>query len=227
METDKSEARRTRSISGIIAFAAFGVILLVAFSINILSANTNAPAKSVFEVNFGTANLASSGQTSEASKHIAANGAAKSSGEKTDLQNGEAEVSASNEIAGKFKSVKYSSTGEETQASTEVPGNTPFGKAGEELKTPEGKFTHSLLGRTIIKFPAVQNATNNEGKVVVDVVVDSEGKVTEATAGGRGTTTNSIKLKEQARKIAMETSFSKDQKREEQHGTIIIVFEFN
>ncbi len=84
-----------------------------------------------------------------------------------------------------------------------------------------------LKGRAIIKPPTLPKDTKEEGKVVVNIVVDENGNVTEAEPNGRGTTTTSALLKAKARQAAMATKFTVDGKIPEQRGTITIIFAFD
>ncbi len=90
-----------------------------------------------------------------------------------------------------------------------------------------GKIGVDLKGRAIIKPPKLPSDTKEEGKVVVEIVVDAEGNVTEANPNGRGTTTSSAILKAKAKQAAFATKFNVDGKFEEQKGTITIVFSFD
>lgn len=99
------------------------------------------------------------------------------------------------------------------------PGNGP-GFGG-------GKIGVDMKGRAIVKPPKLPSDTKEEGKVVVEITVDSEGNVIEANPNGRGTTTSSPLLKAKAKQAAMATKFNVDGKFEEQKGTITIIFSFN
>jgi outer membrane biosynthesis protein TonB len=90
-----------------------------------------------------------------------------------------------------------------------------------------GKVGVDLKGRAIVKPPKLPTDTKEEGKVVVEITVDSEGNVIEANPNGRGTTTSSPVLKAKARQAAFATKFNVDGKFEEQRGTITIVFSFD
>jgi TonB family protein len=90
-----------------------------------------------------------------------------------------------------------------------------------------GKIGIDLRGRTVVQPPKLPSDTREEGKVVVEITVNSEGKVTEAIPNGRGTTTSSPALKAKARQAALATKFNVDGKFEEQKGTITIIFSFN
>ncbi len=98
----------------------------------------------------------------------------------------------------------------------EGPGNGPGSKYGIDLK-----------GRAVVKPPKLPSDTKEEGKVVVEITVDSEGNVIEASPNGRGTTTSSALLKAKAKQAAMATKFNVEGKFEEQRGTITIIFSFN
>ena len=84
-----------------------------------------------------------------------------------------------------------------------------------------------LKGRAVVKPPKLPSDTKEEGKVVVEITVDSEGNVIEANPNGRGTTTSSALLKAKAKHAALATKFNIDGKFEEQQGTITIVFSFD
>ncbi len=90
-----------------------------------------------------------------------------------------------------------------------------------------GKIGISLAGRAVVKPPKLPTDTKEEGKVVVEITVDSEGNVIEANPNGRGTTTSSALLKAKAKQTALATKFNVDGKFEEQKGTITIVFAFD
>jgi hypothetical protein len=64
-----------------------------------------------------------------------------------------------------------------------------------------------------------------QGKIVVSIKVDREGKVTYASAGAKGTTISEINLRQQAENAARKTIFAPDADApEEQRGTITYVF---
>ena len=84
-----------------------------------------------------------------------------------------------------------------------------------------------LKGRAVVRRPKLPNDTKEEGKVVVEITVDTEGNVIEANPNGRGTTTSNAILKAKAKQAALATKFDVNGKFEEQHGTITIIFSFN
>lgn len=88
-------------------------------------------------------------------------------------------------------------------------------------------FKFDLKGSMVIKPPTLPKDTKEEGKVVVNIVVDEDGNVVEADPNGRGTTTSSALLKAKARQAAMATKFNVDGKVTERRGTITIIFAFD
>jgi outer membrane biosynthesis protein TonB len=105
----------------------------------------------------------------------------------------------------------------------EGPGSGP----GKGPGFGGGKYGIDLKGRAVVKPPKLPSDTKEEGKVVVEITVDSEGNVIEANPNGRGTTTSSALLKAKAKQTALATKFNIDGKFEEQKGTITIIFSFN
>lgn len=106
-------------------------------------------------------------------------------------------------------------------------GTGPGGPGPGSGGGPGGRIGVDLKGRAVVRPPKLPSDTQEEGKVVVDITVDSEGNVIEASPNGRGTTTSSALLKSKAKQAAMATKFNVDGKFEEQRGTITIVFSFN
>ncbi len=89
-----------------------------------------------------------------------------------------------------------------------------------------GGYGFSLTGRSVVTPPVLSKDTKEEGKVVVEIVVDKYGKVIKADPSGRGTNTNSPILKAKARQAALNTVFNVSGEFEEQKGTITIIFSF-
>lgn len=89
-----------------------------------------------------------------------------------------------------------------------------------------GGYGFSLSGRSIMTPPVLSKDTKEEGKVVVEITVDKNGKVIKADPNGRGTTTSSPMLKAKARQAALATTFNVSGEFEEQKGTITIIFSF-
>lgn len=106
-------------------------------------------------------------------------------------------------------------------------GDGPGKGPGSGPGSGGGKFGFNLNGRAVVKPPTLPKDTKEEGKVVVEITVDSEGNVIEANPNGRGTTTSSALLKAKAKQAALNTKFNVDGKFEEQRGTITIIFSFD
>jgi outer membrane biosynthesis protein TonB len=94
-------------------------------------------------------------------------------------------------------------------------------------KSPgKGSYGFNLAGASIVTPPPLSKDTKEEGKVVVEITVDRNGKVIKADPNGRGTTTSSPILKAKARQAALATIFKVSGEFEEQKGTITIIFSF-
>lgn len=103
-------------------------------------------------------------------------------------------------------------------------GNGP-GK-GPGTGPGNGGYGFSLAGRSMVKPPVLPKNITEEGKVVVEIVVDKNGNVIKAEANGRGTNTNSANLKTIARQAAFATKFNVSGAEGEQKGTLTMVFSF-
>lgn len=85
----------------------------------------------------------------------------------------------------------------------------------------------SLAGRTVKGYPKITDNSQEQGKVVVDIVVDQNGNVIKAIAGARGSTTNSTHLLKKAQEAALQTKFSTNPNMPEQKGQMTFVFILN
>lgn len=84
---------------------------------------------------------------------------------------------------------------------------------------------YSLDGRGVVSVPKIEDKSQEQGKVVVDIVVDRNGNVISAKAGGRGSTTNATVLLTKAREAALKTKFTQNLSGPiEQRGAITFVF---
>lgn len=82
------------------------------------------------------------------------------------------------------------------------------------------EFDGGLRGRGVVAGYPRPSGNNAVGKVVVSVVVNSEGTVESATVRGQGTTTNDPTLRANAVNAARKTKFKPDSLRMTQTGTI-------
>lgn len=86
----------------------------------------------------------------------------------------------------------------------------------------------SLAGRSLMSSPTIKDNSQEEGKVVVDIIVDKYGKVLRATPGARGSTTTNSQLYKKAKDAAMQTKFNANpDAAEEQKGTMTFIFILN
>ena len=118
---------------------------------------------------------------------------------------------------------------DDSQGNTGDPGDMGSTEGGDNTNysgsTDGNQHGFALSGRSITFRPKLTNATQETGKVVVNIWVDRYGKVKRATPGAKGSTTTNSQLYKIAKAAAMKAKFSANSKApEEQKGTI--VFEF-
>jgi protein TonB len=101
--------------------------------------------------------------------------------------------------------------------------------SGSRVGGPSGSgITFNLAGRKMIGVPKIVDNSQEEGKVVVDIVVDQSGNVVRAIPGGRGSTTTSPVLYRKAKEAAMRAVFSiKSDAAIEQKGQMTFIFILN
>jgi outer membrane biosynthesis protein TonB len=91
----------------------------------------------------------------------------------------------------------------------------------------DGFGDYDLKGRSLSRRPDVSDNSRETGRVVVQIVVDRNGKVIKAIPGYKGTTTLNSSLLEKAKRGALDARFSpKPDGPEEQFGTMTFVFRF-
>ncbi len=84
---------------------------------------------------------------------------------------------------------------------------------------------YDLTGRNWLAKPSISDNSQEQGKVVIDIVVDKYGKVLSANGPGRGSTTTSSNLVRKAKEAALKAKFSASDKGvEEQKGSITFNF---
>lgn len=89
-------------------------------------------------------------------------------------------------------------------------------------------ISFNLSGRSMKNKPKINDNSQEEGTVVVDIIVDRYGKVVRANPGARGSNTTSSILYKKAREAALETKFNANPDiAEEQKGTMTFVFILN
>lgn len=88
-----------------------------------------------------------------------------------------------------------------------------------------GEGGYDLAGRFLVNKPDRLTDATEEGKVVVEIIVNENGKVIKATPGQRGTTTFSSALYSKARLAALDLKFTPSPSgAKEQRGTYTFVF---
>ena len=97
--------------------------------------------------------------------------------------------------------------------------------ATEVVEVPARSASWSLDGRKCKSLPKPKNGFKQEGKVVVAVIIDSNGKVVSAKAT-EGTTISNEATIDMALKAAFKAEFSPVKKPERQFGTITYIFSF-
>lgn len=89
-------------------------------------------------------------------------------------------------------------------------------------------YSFDLEGRSSISIPKPKYNLQESGKVVVEVTVDRNGKVTSARTGMPGSTTANITLLEAAKKAALKAVFNSDSKAPAyQRGSITYHFQLD
>ena len=106
-----------------------------------------------------------------------------------------------------------------TQGASQQGSNNPVGHG------TIGGNSWSLAGRSMKKMPKPSTQFNQEGKVVVNIQVNSEGKVMSATVG-EGTTVSDYQTRQVALEAARKAEFSPSENRI-QVGTITYTFKLN
>lgn len=113
------------------------------------------------------------------------------------------------------------------------------GNSGDPNGSPDGTGTggngtfgnganYNLKGRILLKKPEITDDSQEEGKVVVEIIVDETGKVVKATPGARGSTTTNSVLYAKARQAAFSAKFNASPEGvKEQRGTVTFVFILN
>ena len=119
-------------------------------------------------------------------------------------------------------------TGKADKGDGHGKGGTGDG-SGEGNGTGNGKGNgYSLKGRKLLKRPEVFDNSQEQGTVVVQIIVDETGKVIDAIPGYRGTSTQSAYLYTLARQAAKTARFSPSPDgKKEQKGTYTFVFRLN
>jgi len=85
-------------------------------------------------------------------------------------------------------------------------------------------ISFDLAGRSAQSLQVPEYRSQTEGRVVVEVVVDKDGRVISATPGVRGSTTTDQRLYNAAERAALDSRFSRSPESPVQRGTITYIF---
>ncbi|MDR2802143.1 MAG: energy transducer TonB [Prevotellaceae bacterium] len=106
-----------------------------------------------------------------------------------------------------------------------------FKGGGDDTQTSKGTATvlggnsFSLTGRSIVgEMPKPEYGANQQGRVVVEISVDREGRVTSAKPGVKGSTVSDATLWNASKEAALKTRFTSSPTELVQYGTITYVF---
>ncbi|MDF2437212.1 MAG: hypothetical protein K0Q95_1588 [Bacteroidota bacterium] len=104
-------------------------------------------------------------------------------------------------------------------------GNGDDDGLGNRPGIGQGKGGYDLKGRGLVNKPDRLTDATEEGIVVVEIIVDQNGRVIKATPGQRGSTTMSSNLYAKARQAALTAKFTpRSEGSGEQRGTYTFVF---
>lgn len=109
--------------------------------------------------------------------------------------------------------------GDKGQPDGDPYATTYYGSPGSGA----GTGGYGLSGRSLVGKGKVQQECNEEGRVVVKITVDRNGKVVQATPGVKGTTNNDPCLLEPARKTAFLHRWNVDSKAPNQQIGFVVV----
>lgn len=143
--------------------------------------------------------------------------------ERAELEKALAKIKAMKDKKGKGDGGK--NTGGTGNGTNTGVGDGPGTGIGDGTPGGPGGTGWDLKGRSLLKKPDRMTDSEEEGIVVVEIIVDENGKVVKATPGARGSTTTSSKLYAKARGAAKEAKFSPSPEGiKEQRGTYTFVF---
>lgn len=128
-----------------------------------------------------------------------------------------------------FSGNRNKNTGSGSQGVSE--GNGDQGKPNGTLTSTNydgnggGNGNYSLAGRTKVHIPLPSYKSNVQGRVIIQIWVNRDGKVTRAEFQPKGSSTTNGNLVNKAREAALKASFNPDPSApEEQKGTITYLF---
>lgn len=128
-------------------------------------------------------------------------------------------------VLNKFSHSKGQAPGGDGNSGQAGNAGDPNGTNPGEGNGNGGPLNYFLKGRKILSRPHIQSNSQDEGTVVVTIIVDQSGNVIKATPGAKGSNTTSQVLYEKAKEAALSTKFSASPDgTPEQQGKMTIIF---
>ena len=232
MNSDSIEISKTKLIATTVSISLFGLIILFLIFYSILSPNNviTQDSRSIEIAEFNVSETTSPLNQENSEKgnpqpSIVSNQTTSTKNTESASLKTNAEILTEQFVLNKGKNITVT-TGETENASASDYKGTTDSKTVEIGNTIiTDNIGINLSGRKVISNPTILKDTKEQGKVVVEIVVDNNGNVINADPNGRGTTTSSPALKLKAKQAAISTKFSPSTI-EEQKGTITIIFSF-
>ena len=153
----------------------------------------------------------------------AAKKAAKEEAKKKAAEKAAKKAAAKKAAKSKFNNIMQSSDAEAGEASKGNPLGHPDASVLEGLSKGKGSAGDGLGSRTLLHAPEINDNTQKQGRVIINICVDKNGKVQSAEYTQKGSTTTDSHLISLATKSAKKYRFSESQV-EEQCGEVIIDF---
>ncbi len=139
----------------------------------------------------------------------------------------------SEELSAALNKLKNKNKNKPGEGETGNPGDQGDPNGSKDATSHTGGFggdgfSFNMKGRKMLSKPQVKEKSQEEGKVVVELIVDRGGNVIRAKAGGKGTTyTQNPSLWKKLEEESMKIKFSGSDNPytpEEQRGTVTFVF---
>ena len=231
MELSRKEEYRNQKFSIAVTLLSFVVMLAFFIFTRVGTSQSSSTPLALTEVML---NLDNGNYTlADAPKELASVSASKKDNSQTNIQAAGTDLvlkNSVNNLTELFRNATFKTANtQKSESDAFVPAFTgePEGNTTNGFVTSSPSMGYDLARRNLVLKPKFTADTKEEGTVVVEITVDKTGTVIEAVPNGRGTTTSSTHLKNEARKMALATKFSENQKIDEQRGTITINFSFD
>lgn len=153
----------------------------------------------------------------------AAEEAAKEAAERKAAEEAAAKAAAKKAAKSKFNNIMQSSDAETGEASKGNPLGHPDASVLEGISKGKGTAGDGLGSRNLVYAPEINDNTQKQGRVIINICVNGKGKVMSAEYTQKGSTTTDAHLISLAKKSAKKYRFSESQV-DEQCGEVIIDF---